>query len=422
MKTVNPFRVILSTAWKELQVIFKDRGLLVVVIGIPMVFSMINGVLNERLGGGGEDVALPVAIVNLDEGIYGQQIERILNGISALQLTAVDSYAQAEEYVLDSKGLAAVVIPSGLTQNLFDYRPSQLQVLIDPTQQAIAANITGILREVVSQFAIQSEVSYAIRTLLADVPGYQNLSDVERQSIEAQSVAAQMGQVSKMVSNPWIRLETKTQTGEDVLMMPSNPFGALVPSFTVWFAFFLVGAMGASLLEEKQKGTVRRLLAAPIPRWSIIAGKMLGYIGLVFVQVMILFGVGNLVFGMPLGHSALGLLVMTLTLGLAVTGFGMMIAALSKTDKQADSIGLILGFALAALGGCIMMGSYVHLYDSGGTIGFISRLVPHAHALMGYDALINQNAGLVDILPQAGILIGYAAVFLLVASWRWKYE
>lgn len=422
MKTVNPFRVILSTAWKELQVIFKDRGLLVIVIGIPMVFSMINGVLNERLGDQGQDVALPAAIVNLDDGIYGHQILKILSGISALQLTEVDSYAEAEQYVLDSKGLAAVVIPSGLTQNVNSYRPSQVQVLIDPTQQEIAANITGILREVVSPFTIQGEVSYAIRTLLADAPGYQNLSDAERQAVEAQNIAAQMGQVSKMVSDPWIRLETKTLTGEDVVLMPKNPFGALVPSFTVWFAFFLVGAMGASLLEEKQKGTVRRLLAAPIPRWAIIAGKMLGYIGLVFMQVMILFGVGNLVFGMPLGHSPLGLLVTTLALGLAVTGFGMMIAALSKTDKQADSIGLILGFALAALGGCIMMGSYVHLYDSGGTVGFISRLVPHAHALMAYDALINQDAGVVDILPQAGILLGYAVVFLLVASWRWKYE
>ena len=84
MKTVNPFRVILSTAWKALQVIFKDRGLLVIVIGIPMVFSMINGVLNERLGGQGQDVALPAALVNLDDGIYGHQIVKILSGISAL--------------------------------------------------------------------------------------------------------------------------------------------------------------------------------------------------------------------------------------------------------------------------------------------------------------------------------------------------
>ena len=204
MKTVNPFRVILSTAWKELQVIFKDRGLLVIVIGIPMVFSMINGVLNERLGGQGQDVALPAALVNLDDGIYGHQIVKILSGISALQLTEVDSYAEAEQYVLDSKGLAAVVIPSGLTQNVNSYRPSQVQVLVDPTQQEIAANITGILREVISPFTIQGEVSYAIRTLLANAPGYQNLSDAERQAVEAQNIAAQMGQVSKMVSDPWI--------------------------------------------------------------------------------------------------------------------------------------------------------------------------------------------------------------------------
>lgn len=421
MKPVNPFRVILAMAWKELQVIFKDRGLLMIIIFLPMVFAMFNGYLNQRLGGS-DDVALPAAIVNLDEGISGQQIADTLTGISALQLTGLDSVAQAEDYVLKSKGLAAIVIPSGLSKNLQEYQPSQLQVLIDPTQQAIAASITGILREVVAPIAVQGEVSFAIRRLLADVPGYQDLNAGEQQAIAAQSIAAQMAEVSRMVSDPWIRVGTKTQTGKDVVLIPSNMFGILVPAFTVWFAFFLVGAMGASLLEEKQKGTVHRLLAAPIPRWAIIAGKMLGFIGLVFVQVAILFGVANLVFGMPLGKSPLGLLILTLALGLTVTSFGMMLASLVKTEKQADNIGLVLGFALAGLGGCIMMGSPVPLYRTGGTIGFISQLIPHAHALMGYDMLLNQNAGLLAVLPQAGILVGYAVIFMLIATWRFKFE
>jgi ABC-2 type transport system permease protein len=422
MKPVNPFRVSLTTAWKELQVIFKDRGLLVIIIGLPLVFAMFNGYLNERLGGSSGNVALPAAIVNLDEGVYGQQIADTLSGISALQLTSVDSIAQAEQYVLESKGLAAIVIPSGLSQNIQEYRPSQMQVLVDPTQQSIAASITGILREVAAPIAVQGEVSYAIRSLLADAPGYQDLNAGEQQAIAAQSIAAQMAEVSRMVSNPWIKLSAKTQTGEDVVQIPSNFFGLLVPAFTVWFAFFLVGATGESLLDEKQKGTMRRLLSAPIPRWSIIGGKMLGFIGFVFVQVAILFGVANLGFDMPLGKSPLGLIVLTLAVGLTVTSFGMMLASFVKTKKQAGNIGIVLGFALAGLGGCIMMGSPVPIYKSGGTIAIISRLVPHSHALMGYDMLINQNAGLVAILPQVGILLAYAVVFMLIATWRFKFE
>ena len=52
----------------------------------------------------------------------------------------------------------------------------------------------------------------------------------------------------------------------------------------------------------------------------------------------------------------------------------------------------------------------------------ISKLTPHAHALSGYDALMINNKGLVDILPEAGILLAFALVFMLVASWRFRFE
>ena len=52
----------------------------------------------------------------------------------------------------------------------------------------------------------------------------------------------------------------------------------------------------------------------------------------------------------------------------------------------------------------------------------ISKFIPHAHALLGYDALLIQGKGLVDVLPEVGILLGFALVFMLVAAWRFKYE
>jgi len=165
-----------------------------------------------------------------------------------------------------------------------------------------------------------------------------------------------------------------------------------------------------------------RLMAAPIPRWTIILAKILAYIGLVLAQVAIIFGVASLFFEMPLGDWPVGLIVVSIVLGLTSTSMGVMIAAIAKSDKQADSIGMILGFALAALGGCLVMGSPVPLYNQGGTIQLISRLIPHAHALMAFSKLINQGMGLVDVLPQIGILLLYSVVFMGIAVWRFRFE
>jgi len=195
-----------------------------------------------------------------------------------------------------------------------------------------------------------------------------------------------------------------------------------VPSFTVLFAFFIVGAISSDLLEEKRLGSLRRLIAAPMPRWVIIAGKMLTYLVIVLLQVVVMFGVANVVFAMPLGSSLPALLLVTLAMGLAATGIGMLVAALAKSDSQANSIGMLLGFGLGGLGGCFLVGSPVPLYKSGGLIEILSRLTPQAHAMLAFDQVINANAGVVAVLPEVGILLGYAVVCLLLAAWRLRWD
>jgi ABC-2 type transport system permease protein len=72
-------------------------------------------------------------------------------------------------------------------------------------------------------------------------------------------------------------------------------------------------------------------------------------------------------------------------------------------------------------GGCIQVGSRP-LFRASGLLGTISRLTPHAHALEGYMRLLAEDAGLMQVLPQVGILLAMAGVFYGVAIWRFKFE
>lgn len=422
MKATNPLHAIFSVAWKDLQVLLKDRGFLVVIIFLPSIFSVLFGSINQKsLDNDQASITLPVALVNLDKGTYGEQIVKVFNGIESFDIQTPDSQAAAEQLVRDSKVMAAILIPAGLTDNVNSYKPSTIVVMIDPTQESYASAITGIMREVVTPMVLVGELSYGIRTLLADYPAYQQADEDTRRGFEAQSLAANMAAVQKMQADPWIKVEAKNSQGKDLIIVPDNIFAMIVPSFVVMFAFFIVGALGADLLKERQEGTLRRLIAAPLPRWTIITGKMLAYLVIVVAQVTLIFGAASLIFDMPLGKSIFGLLLLTIAMGLAATGLGMMIAAISKTDRQADTTGTLLGFVLAGLGGSISFG-VVPLYKGGGTMETISKLTPHAHALNGYDMLMIGGKGLVDVLPEIGILLGFALVFMLIASWRFRYE
>lgn len=419
---LNALQMTLAVAWKDLQVIFKDRGLLIVIIGLPLVFSVFNGFVNQNLSSSGEGVTFPVVLVNLDQDTYGDQIASTLESIDVLEITTLESPATAEQQVLDSKALAAIVIPAGLTQKIGDYQPTEIEVIVDTTQQQFASIVASLMKEVVGPVIVQGEISYAIRTLLSEIPEFQQADPQTQNALAMQNFGVQMAQVQKMITDPWVKLETKTFEDKDTVVIPDNIFAMFVPSFVVMFAFFIVGAMSSELLKERQEGTLRRLIAAPLQRWTIIAGKMLAYIGLVLIQVAIIFGVANLFFDMPVGNSLPGLLAVSLALGLTATALGMMVASLAKSDKQADSTGTLLGFVLAAVGGCFMIGTPVPLYHQGGMVQTISRLIPHAHALIAYGKLINQNAGLIDVLPQIGLLMVYTLAFFAIAVWRFRFE
>ena len=278
------------------------------------------------------------------------------------------------------------------------------------------------MKDVISPVVVQGEIIFGIRTLLSEFTPYQQADENTRRGFEAQSMAVNMAQVAKMQSNPWIKLQAVKTSGEDLVVVPENLFALFVPSFTVLFVFFIVGSISSVLLKEKREGSLRRLLASPIPRPSIIAGKMLAYLIVVLAQVALLFGVANLVFDMPLGDSLAALVTVSVAMGLAATSLGMLVAALAKTDRQADSIGLLLGFVLGGLGGCFIVGSPVPLYKGGGVMETISKLTPQAHALMGFDMVLNQGALFADVLTEAGILVGFAAVCFLVAAWRFRFE
>jgi ABC-2 type transport system permease protein len=202
-----------------------------------------------------------------------------------------------------------------------------------------------------------------------------------------------------------------------------------MPMFSSMFAFFLVGFMGESILREKEAGSFRRLLAAPIHRGTVIAGKMLAFVGVVFLQMLLLFGIGNLAFQMPLGKSPLGILALTLALALAATGLGMVVGSVARTGKQAGNIGMLLGFVLfltsgSMAGGSITIegGTAAVNFGSEGLRFYLSQLTPHTHAHSAYTKLMLGGAGLADVAPSIGALLGFAAIFFLVAVWRFRFD
>ena len=413
----------LSVAWKEIQLISKDRGSLAVLFLLPLLFGSLYGGINLKMAGNGDDptILLDVCLVNEDAGIFGVEVAKALKGIDELQIETFDSVTDAEQRVADGEATAAILIPADFTQKINAYTPTAIEVIVDPAQPESASIVTGIMNQVVAEVTIWGEVQYGIRTILDESGVLADAGAEVRHGVEAQNLGVIMTRLNEMRRTPAIVVTSEDLEGAKIEGGITLFFALMFPGITVMFTFFTVGMSGASLLNEREAGTLRRLLAAPIPRGAIIAGKMLAYMLLVCLQVVVLFGVANILFDMPLGKSPVALVLLTLALALVATALGMLVAALSGTAQQADNIGTVLGFVLAGIGGCIAM-SQTPLTRTEGFMGVLSNLTPHGHALEGYYRLMAENATFVQILPEIGILLAMGVVFFLVARWRFRFE
>ena len=176
-------------------------------------------------------------------------------------------------------------------------------------------------------------------------------------------------------------------------------------AYVVLFIFFVVGTCAESIQDEREMGTLRRLVAAPIPRGAVIGGKMLGYMLIPCLQAVIVFSIGYFAFDVPLGSSPLGLVVLTIVVAGVSTSMGLLLATLVNSKKQAGDTGTLLGFVLGFAGGAIPI-AQLQMTRMEGPFSVISRIVPHANAIEAYYKLIAENGSLTDILLEIGILLG----------------
>jgi ABC-2 type transport system permease protein len=125
----------------------------------------------------------------------------------------------------------------------------------------------------------------------------------------------------------------------------------------------------------------------------------------IMILTLIVFGVD---WGDPLG--AIALLVGLSAVG---AGAGMLMGATFSNDQQAGGVGVVIALGMAALGGAMLP---LELFSP--TMQRIAHITPHAWALDGFAELVRRGGGVVDILPELGVLAAYAVVLFALASWR----
>jgi ABC-2 type transport system permease protein len=176
---------------------------------------------------------------------------------------------------------------------------------------------------------------------------------------------------------------------------------------------FLTSLTAATqLIITRQLGISRRMLATPTPVRTILVGETLGRFGVALFQGLFILIVSAVAFGVSWGDPlAAGLIVVVFAL--VGTGAAMVIGTLSGNADQAGAFGVFAGMGLGALGGAMVP---MEVFPE--TMQRIAHLTPHAWALDAFREVAVRGGGLADILPELAVLLGMAAIMLLLSTWR----
>lgn len=408
-----------SIALKDIQILLKDRGALIVSFLLPLLFILAFSL--PQLAGVSEDEALlTLPVVNLDpSGAASQELIQGLNKAGGVQ---VQLYEQQEAWdMLDAGEIHWLLeIPADFS-TLSMGHPVTLRLASHPdANQVETSSILLVVEGVSRDLALRNQLVASFEQLGAMMeagPDEYQVFTPENYIAQAES------QFERSQTIPLVHIEQTRPQVEGEEMPPFGSTNLTVPGFAVLFVFLASQTAAMSVFQEKKQGSFRRLLSAPVSRATLLAGKMIPNIMMTLLQIVVIFAVGVWVMplmgldALTLGQDPLALIVVSLLLALCSTGLGVLISALGQSEGQIGGISVMVLWIMAAIGG-----SFFPTYLLSGPIQTVGSFVPHYWALKAYNSLFVYGRGLADILPAIAALLGFTAVFFVIGLWRFDFD
>jgi len=409
----------LHIAWKDIQVILKDRGQLIMLFLLPMVIVLVFSA--AFAAGQDDDKVMVVPVVNLDAG--GAMTQTLLDNLNQDRGIQTEDYdpAKVEADLQDETIKFALHIPAGFSTDVEAGKQVTLRLMYGPSAgdtevEAIRLVVDGVASDLSLQTQLISGLSQ-MGAMMFDAPEDVQVFTAERIQVQAES------QFERSKAAPLVAVVTKLP--EQILRGREefNPSSLSVAGIAVLFVFLNAQAAASSIFDEKRDGTFRRLLAAPMSKVDLLLGKLLPNFVIGIIQVFVIFAL-SLVF-LPLiglekptmGNSPLGLFIVTVVVALCSASLGILIAAIARTESQVGGIST-LGLWVAGMVG----GAFIPAFFLGDFLNAIGKVVPHYWALQAYNNLMIRGQGLTDVLLEITILLGFTAVFFVIGLLKFEFD
>ncbi len=324
---------ILHIVHKDLLDFWKAKMLVLTFTILPIIWMSMFGFMYPQTGSSNPFSGkvstpyrnIPIGIVDEDNGWLGYQVmyefKQIATSTGLFSVRDFASFGSAKEKIVSGSLKGVVVIPPGFTEAFTSNRQATITITLEDINPQLASLVYGEITMILK--TISDRMSTSLMTTMT------NASDpsffFEPVSFERKSLVA-----------------------------TTNTFQFLAPGF---MALVLVtgtlSGLAAAISREKEQGTMDGILIAPIPRHTIVIGKVIAQTVRGMIQAHMLLAISMLFFGVEIyGSPILMLLVMFLGVT-SFSGVGIILTSFAHEQETATMMMILLQFPMMFLSGIV---------------------------------------------------------------------
>jgi ABC-2 type transport system permease protein len=371
---------------KEFHQIRRNRRLVIMLIIPPTLNIVLFGLaLNPNF----ENLRLGV----VDYSDTPESRELLSAFTEGLVFQARSYYASPDDLgqAISKGGLdAGLVIPRDFARKRERHETSEVQLLVDAVNANTATIVGGYAARIIGSLNQQIAKSQPPREQPAG-------SVIVKTSTVRGTVAPRL----TLLYNPGLKSAWFITTGMIGLLLVLQ--GSVVSS--------------ASLVREKEIGTIEQLLMTPAESWEIILAKVGPIFILLSFDIVLALVVARIVFGVPMRGSLLLFFFAASLCVLCGIGMGMMIATFTRTQTQAQLMGFFTNPPLA-----ILSGATTPIEAMPAWLQPVTALNPVKHFAIISRGIMLKGSGIDVLYREILALAAIAFVMVSLSAWRFRKQ
>jgi len=359
---------------KEAHQLLRNKQLLALLVVTPTVQLFMYGFALDP-----EVKHLRLGVIDYSNSPTSRNLVSTLvrNGVFDLEDSRGSDLNLAKR-VRDGRLDTGIIIPPDFERTLKAQRPTRIQVILDGVDANTAGIATGYINQIIANFGLETSQH-------ADFTPYPDAIKNNATFIYNAGLVA-----------PWFFVP-------GVIGLVLNVAGILVSS--------------ATLLREKETGTMEQLLMTPVTSAEILVAKIIPLVVVLFINIGVSLSIGMSIFHLPFRGNPISLFIISLLYVFVVVSIGIALSTIASNQRQAMLISFFVNLPVIQLSGAIAPLESMPVFFQR-----LSLLNPLRYYIECLKGILLKGVGLEVLWFQILVLFCFAFVLLTISAARFRKQ